>query len=74
MGGCISIFMDKSKTHHKNRYVVNTELDEDAIVLNPNDRYYYNFNETELGTSQIMEEFQSLEKRSHLIELIISKN
>ena len=41
--------MDPLKTYHKNPEVVTTELEDGAILLNLNTKYYYNLNETGLS-------------------------
>ncbi len=48
---------DRSDTHYqKNPAVVCTELDEGAILLNLNTKYYYNLNETGLRIWQFLSE------------------
>lgn len=42
----------------KNPCVVCTELDEGAVLLNLDTRYYYNLNETGLRIWQVMDDFQ----------------
>ncbi len=46
----------------KNPSVVCTELDEGAVLLNLDTRYYFNLNETGLRIWQIMDECQDPEK------------
>jgi hypothetical protein len=49
----------KFKGYQKNPAVVCTELDDGAVLLNLNTKYYFNLNETGLKIWQIMEEFQN---------------
>lgn len=51
--------MNKFKTYQKIPSVVCTELDNCAVLLNLDSKYYYNLNETGLRIWQIIEEFQS---------------
>ncbi len=46
------------KSYQKNPSVVCTELDDGAILLNLDSKYYYNLNETGLRIWHIMEESQ----------------
>ena len=48
--------MDPKKTYHKNPDVVTTELEDGAVLLNLNTKYYYNLNETGLSIWQALEE------------------
>ena len=48
--------MDPLKTYHKNPEVVTTELEDGAILLNLNTKYYYNLNETGLSIWQALDE------------------
>ena len=48
--------MDNLKTYQKNPSVVCTELDDGAILLNLDTKYYYNLNETGLRIWQILDE------------------
>jgi hypothetical protein len=48
--------MDNPKTYQKNPSVVCTELDDGAILLNLDTKYYYNLNETGLRIWQILDE------------------
>ena len=41
--------MGHLKFYHKNPHVVTTELEDGAILLNLNTKYYYNLNETGLS-------------------------
>ncbi|MER3448069.1 MAG: hypothetical protein C4291_15145 [Candidatus Dadabacteria bacterium] len=52
------ILMDKSRTYQKNPSVVCTELDDGAVLLNLDSKYYYSLNETGLRIWQIMGEVQ----------------
>ncbi|HSE84413.1 MAG TPA: PqqD family protein [Thermodesulfobacteriota bacterium] len=47
------------KFYQKNSSVICTELDDGAVLLNLDTKYYYNLNETGLRIWQIMDEFQS---------------
>ncbi len=51
---------DHSITYRKNPSVVCTELDDGAVLLDLDTKYYYNLNETGLRIWQIMEESQNL--------------
>jgi hypothetical protein len=51
--------MDEFKTYQKNPSVVCTELDDGAVLLNLDTKYYYNLNETGLRIWQIMEEVEN---------------
>jgi len=58
--GIIALFiMDEFKTYLKNPSVVFTELDDGAVLLNLDTKYYFNLNETGLRIWQIMEDLQS---------------
>jgi hypothetical protein len=48
--------MDELKTYQKNPSVVCTEIDDGAILLNLDTKYYYNLNETGLRIWQILDE------------------
>ncbi len=48
--------MDNLKIYLKNPSVVCTELDDGAILLNLDTKYYYNLNETGLRIWQILDE------------------
>ena len=54
--------MDPLKTYHKNPEVVTTELEDGAILLNLNTKYYYNLNETGLSIWQALDESGDPEK------------
>ncbi len=56
----MSSINDRSITYRKNPSVVFTELDDGAVLLNLDTKYYYNLNETGLRIWQIMEESQDL--------------
>ncbi len=47
------------KLYQKNPSVVCTELDDGAILLNLDTKYYYNLNATGLRIWQIMDEFKN---------------
>ncbi len=68
---------DQFKTYKKNPSVVCTELDDGAVLLNLDTKYYYNLNETGLRIWQIMEESQDLgemaDKLSNEYEVDIEK-
>ncbi len=49
----------KTKTYQKNPSVACTELDDGAVLLDLDTKYYYNLNETGLRIWQNMEEFRS---------------
>lgn len=51
--------MDNFKTYQKNPSVVCTELDDGAILLNLDTKYYYNLNETGLRIWQILDEVRT---------------
>jgi hypothetical protein len=48
--------MNPLKSYHKNQHVVTTELEDGAILLNLNTKYYYNLNETGLSIWQALDE------------------
>ena len=48
--------MDQLKSYCKNPHVVTTELEDGAILLNLNTKYYYNLNETGLGIWRALDE------------------
>ncbi len=48
--------MDQLKSYQKNPHVVSTELEDGAILLNLNTKYYYNLNETGLSIWQALDE------------------
>jgi Coenzyme PQQ synthesis protein D (PqqD) len=48
--------MAPSKSYHKNPDVVTTDLDDGAILLNLNTKYYYTLNETGLSIWQAFDE------------------
>ena len=48
--------MEPSKCYHKNSHVVTTELEDGAILLNLNTKYYYNLNETGVSIWQALDE------------------
>ena len=48
--------MEPSKCYRKNSHIVTTELEDGAILLNLNTKYYYNLNETGLSIWQILDE------------------
>jgi hypothetical protein len=50
------ISMAQSKSYHKNPDVVTTDLDDGAILLNLNTKYYYTLNETGLSIWQAFDE------------------
>ncbi|MBI5664182.1 MAG: PqqD family protein [Nitrospirae bacterium] len=52
----MNILNDQFKTYRKNPSVVCTELDEGAVLLNLDTKYYFNLNETGLRIWQIVEE------------------
>jgi hypothetical protein len=68
---------DRFKTCKKNPSVVCTELDDGAVLLDLDTKYYYNLNETGLRIWQIMEESQDLteiaDKLSNEYEVDIEK-
>jgi len=47
---------DQFRTYQKNPSVVCTELDDGAVLLNLDTKYYFNLNETGLRIWQILEE------------------
>ena len=51
---------DQFITYRKNPSLACTELDDGAVLLNLDTKYYYNLNETGLRIWQIMEEYQNL--------------
>ena len=69
--------MHKLKTFRKNPSVVSTELDDGAVLLNLDNKYYYNLNETGLRIWQIMEESPSplgiAEKLTDVYEIDIER-
>jgi Coenzyme PQQ synthesis protein D (PqqD) len=48
--------MEPLKCYHKNLHIVTTELEDGAILLNLNTKYYYNLNETGLIIWQALDE------------------
>ena len=48
--------MGQIKLYHKNQDVVTTELEDGAILLNLNTKYYYNLNETGLTIWRALDE------------------
>lgn len=50
---------DHFRTYQKNPSVACTELDDGAVLLNLDTKYYFNLNETGLRIWQIMEEFRT---------------
>jgi len=48
--------MEPLKTYHKNPHVVTTELEDGAILLDLNTKYYYNLNDTALSIWQALDE------------------
>ncbi len=56
----MSINTNQFKTCKKNPSVVCTELDDGAVLLDLDTKYYYNLNETGLRIWQMMEESQNL--------------
>lgn len=48
--------MDRLKSYHKNPDVITTELEDGAILLDLNTKYYYNLNETGLSIWQALDE------------------
>ena len=50
---------DRSGKYQKNPSVVCTELDDGAVLLNLDTKYYFNLNETGLRIWQIMEEVRT---------------
>ncbi len=73
----MSIINDQLKTYKKNPSIVCTELDDGAVLLNLDTKYYYNLNETGLRIWQIMEESQDpteiADKLSNEYEVDIEK-
>ena len=55
----MNITHDQFRTYQKNPSVVCTELDDGAVLLNLDTKYYFNLNETGLRIWQIMEEFRT---------------
>ena len=53
--------MNQLKSYHKNQHVVATELEDGAILLNLNTKYYYNLNQTGLSIWQALDETGSPE-------------
>jgi len=51
--------MNETKAYHKNPSVVCTELDDGAVLLNLDSKYYYSLNETGLRIWQFIEESRS---------------
>jgi hypothetical protein len=58
-GGIYPTLTNKSEAYQRNPSVVCTELDDGAVLLNLDSKYYYSLNETGLRIWQIIEEFQS---------------
>ena len=56
----MSTINDHSITYRKNPSLVCTELDDGAVLLDLDTKYYYNLNETGLRIWQFMEESQNL--------------
>lgn len=56
----MSTINDHSITYRKNPSVACTELDDGAVLLDLDTKYYYNLNETGLRIWQMMEESQDL--------------
>lgn len=54
----ILISMNKTKAYQKNPSVLCTELDEGAVLLDLDSKWYYSLNETGLRIWQIMDEVQ----------------
>jgi len=50
---------DHCRTYQKNPSVACTELDDGAVLLNLDTKYYFNLNKTGLRIWQIMEEFRT---------------
>ena len=48
--------MNLLRSYHKNPHIVTTELEDGAILLNLNTKYYYNLNETGLSIWQALDE------------------
>jgi hypothetical protein len=48
--------MDPLKCYYKNTHIVTTELEDGAILLNLNTKYYYNLNETGLSIWQALDD------------------
>ncbi len=48
--------MNQFKAYQKNPHVVTTELEDGAVLLNLNTKYYYNLNETGLSIWQALDE------------------
>ncbi len=73
----MSTINDHSITYRKNPSVACTELDDGAVLLNLDTKYYYNLNKTGLRIWQIMEESQDLteiaDKLSNEYEVDIEK-
>ncbi len=55
----MSIINDQLKAYKKNPSVACTELDDGAVLLNLDTKYYFNLNETGLRIWQILEESQN---------------
>jgi len=53
--------MNRLKAYHKNQHIVTTELEDGAILLNLNTKYYFNLNETGLRIWQALDETGSPE-------------
>lgn len=51
--------MNETKAYHKNPSVVCSELDDGAVLLDLDSKYYYSLNETGLRIWQFIEESQS---------------
>ncbi len=56
----MSTINDHSITYRKNPSLACTELDDGAVLLNLDTKYYYNLNKTGLRIWQFMEESQNL--------------
>jgi hypothetical protein len=73
----MSTINDHSITYRKNPSVVCTELDDGAVLLNLDTKYYYNLNETGLRIWQFIDEYRSsdeiAEKLSNEYEVDIEK-
>ncbi len=51
--------MNETKLYRRNPSVISTELDGGAILLNLDNKHYYNLNETAFRIWQILEETES---------------
>ncbi len=73
----MSTINDQFITYRKNPLVACTELDDGAVLLDLDTKYYYNLNETGLRIWQIMEESQDFteiaDKLSNEYEVDIEK-